>query len=239
MATLQFENILYGMIKDRLVVLVEDVKEPFQSVARIGLPISTVRNAQAIMAVAQKSDLDISAIYVFDLKGQVVHSIGDSVGSSVSEIELKSISGFDKNVWQSDEGSFFTSIAAIRTASGDAVGGVVVRYPKLGALTQVKSMSAGLAIRAFWTLVMFTILSSILLWFVLRNYVKLNDGLIDAFDAFEKQYWRRNGRNPVEFTNTEVLGINNGDFHKSLLKSEEMYHAIAMSIDELSEGHDI
>ena len=239
MATLQFESILYGMIKDRLVVLVEDVREPFQSVARFGLPISTVRNAQAIMADVQKSDLDISTIYVFDLSGEVVHSTGDNIGSSVSEVELRSISTFDAPVWQSDEGSFFTSIAAIRTASGDAVGGVVIRYPKLGAITQVRSMSAGLAIRAFWILSMFTILSGILLWFVLSNYVKLNDGLIEAFNAFEKQYWRRNGRNPVEFTNIEVLGINNGDFHKSLLKSEEMYHAVGLSNDNRSEEHDI
>jgi len=97
-------------------------------------------------------------------------------------------------------------------------------------------MSAGLAIRAFWILFLFTILSGILLWFVLRNYVKLNDGLIEAFDAFEKQYWRRNGQESVEFTKTEILGINNDDFHKSLLKSEEMYHAVAQSNDGSSES---
>jgi hypothetical protein len=74
LATLQFGNINSGLVGERLVVLAERTAAPFKAAARIGLSLSTVRNADALLERARQTDDAILAIHVFDVAGRIVHS---------------------------------------------------------------------------------------------------------------------------------------------------------------------
>jgi hypothetical protein len=73
-ATLQFGNINADLIGERLVVLAGRTAAPFEAAAKIGLPLSTVRNASALLERARQTDDAILAIHVFDAAGRIVHS---------------------------------------------------------------------------------------------------------------------------------------------------------------------
>src|SRR5690606_31271403 len=74
LATLQFGQIHGELIGERLTVLADRAAEPFESVATLGLPLSTVRTADALLERARQADETITAIHVFDIMGAVVHS---------------------------------------------------------------------------------------------------------------------------------------------------------------------
>ena len=74
LATLQFDSINASLVGERLSVLAGRTAAPFQAVARIGLSLSTVRNADALLERARQTDDVIIAIHVFDQAGRIVHS---------------------------------------------------------------------------------------------------------------------------------------------------------------------
>jgi hypothetical protein len=74
LATLQFDSINSGLVGERLAVLAGRTAAPFQATAKIGLPLSTMRNADALLERARQTDDAILAIHVFDAAGSVVHS---------------------------------------------------------------------------------------------------------------------------------------------------------------------
>src|SRR3546814_18120582 len=56
LATLQFGNINSDLVGERLVVLADLTAAPFEAAAKIGLPLSTVRNADALLARARSEE---------------------------------------------------------------------------------------------------------------------------------------------------------------------------------------
>src|SRR3546814_1835454 len=72
LATLQFGNINSDLVGERLVVLADLTAAPFEAAAKIGLPLSTVRNADALLERARQTDGAILAIHVFDAAGRIV-----------------------------------------------------------------------------------------------------------------------------------------------------------------------
>src|SRR3546814_3890200 len=77
LATLQFGNINSDLVGERLVVLADLTAAPFEAAAKIGLPLSTVRNADALLEGARQIDGAILAIHVFDAAGRIVHSTAE------------------------------------------------------------------------------------------------------------------------------------------------------------------
>src|SRR5690606_11632071 len=72
LATLQFGEIHGQLLGERLTVLADRAAEPFESAAKIGLPLSTVRTADALLERARQADETITAIHVFDIAGNIV-----------------------------------------------------------------------------------------------------------------------------------------------------------------------
>lgn len=53
LAILRFDSINSGLVGERLAVLAGRTAAPFQAAAKIGLPLSTVRNADALLERAR------------------------------------------------------------------------------------------------------------------------------------------------------------------------------------------
>lgn len=73
-ATLQFDAILSGLVRERLTVLADGMKAPFEAVANLGLPVATVRNARAVLEEVHQSDSSIVAVHVYGPEGTIVHT---------------------------------------------------------------------------------------------------------------------------------------------------------------------
>ena len=84
-ATLQFDTILSGLIQERLVVIADRVRVPFAAVANLGLPLSTVRNARAILEDARQDDSNIEHIHVYGQDGAIVHSTSRTPSATLSQ----------------------------------------------------------------------------------------------------------------------------------------------------------
>ena len=76
LATLQFGSINSALVGERLGVLAGRTVAPFEAAVRIGLPLSSVRNANALLERARQTDDSIVAILVFD-----THSSQTCLGS--------------------------------------------------------------------------------------------------------------------------------------------------------------
>ena len=82
-ATVQFGNINSRLIGERLFVLADRAAAPFRAAARIGLPLSTARNTDALLAGARQTDDTILAIDVFDAAGRILHSTANPPPSAI------------------------------------------------------------------------------------------------------------------------------------------------------------
>jgi len=74
LATLQVRPDSFRLVGERLVVLADHTAALFEAAATIGLPLSAVRNATALLERARQSDDAITAIHVFDNQGRIVQS---------------------------------------------------------------------------------------------------------------------------------------------------------------------
>src|SRR3546814_11426479 len=88
LATLQFGNINSDLVGERLVVLADLTAAPFEAAAKIGLPPSTVRNADALLERPRQTDGAILAIHVFDADGRIVHPTADPATAALPAEQL-------------------------------------------------------------------------------------------------------------------------------------------------------
>ena len=111
LATLQFDSINSGLVGERLAVLAGRTAAPFQAAAKIGLPLSTVRNADALLERARQTDDAILAIHVFDQAGRIVHSTDASASEMIPPGALAAREAAGGAPWHSEtEAGFFSGI---------------------------------------------------------------------------------------------------------------------------------
>lgn len=75
-ALLQFNQIRAELERERIAILAERVAAPFEAATRIGLPLSSVRNADALLERARQLDRSIEAIFVLSPQGEMLRSVG-------------------------------------------------------------------------------------------------------------------------------------------------------------------
>ena len=190
LATLQFDSINSGLVGERLVVLAGRTAAPFQAAAKIGLPLSTVRNADALLERARQTDDAILAIHVFDAAGRVVHSTATPAPAAIPPEALAARAAAAGAPWHSEtEGGFLSSID-IPARGGATVGGILIVYPGGGNVTRVRAMGAELALAALAVVLAAAGLSALLLRLGLGRQIRLFEAVDAAIADFERGSWR-------------------------------------------------
>lgn len=226
LVTIQFGAVLSGSIRERLQVIVENVRDPFSSVTEMGLPLSSLRNANAMLQRVKQDDDAIDTIYVYGASGRILHSTDEARGQSVSPSVLASGGGTGvQDIWYLEDDSHFRVGGAILNAAGQPVGGVAVVYSKDNAKTQVRAMSARLAFYCGLGLLAALSVSLPVLRFTMRRHVGLFDALLEAFDSFERRFWRAPGGAGRPAPAVQSLGVDTAEFSALLERSEENYAA--------------
>ena len=190
LATLQFDSINSGLVGERLVVLAGRTAAPFQAAAKIGLPLSSVRNADALLERARQTDDAILAIHVFDAAGRVVHSTDTPAPAALPPEALAARTAAAGASWHSEtEGGFLSGID-ITARGGVTTGGILIVYPGGGNVTRVRAMGAELALAAIAVLLAAAGLSAVLLRLGLDRQIRMFEAVDGAIADFERGAWR-------------------------------------------------
>lgn len=239
LTTLQFDTILSHFIHGRLSVLTQTSQASFRAAVGLGLPLSAMRNAPAILERARQTDPNISAVHVFDVSGKILHSTDSNHTTSVRAEVLFAQSTSEGDTWRAETDEHFLSGGRIRDLSRKTVGGLVIVYPKTDLSTSVDAMTARLAIHAFVVLAVIAGIGVGLLRFGLRDLMRVFTGIESAFAAIERREWRRaaGGSNPMPEP-VRGLGVDTGELTRLLQSAEEQYAIAGRSLAALESSAD-
>ena len=172
LATLQFSQIFSGLVGERLLVVASRTAAPFEAATRLGLPLPTVRNADALLAQARQTDTDIAAIYIYDANGEISHSTQTSVAPA--EIQNILSSNGESNggqSWYAESENGFWAGHPISGSGGASAGGVLIFYPDTQKNTRVMAMITELAVAAGAIMIVAAVLSGLFALYQLGGWL--------------------------------------------------------------------
>ncbi len=191
LAALQFASINATLVGERLVVLAGRTVAPFATSARLGLPLSAVRNAPALLERARQTDEDIVALHVFDAEGRIVHSTASPAPVAIATDVAAARSAAGGAPWYRETTDGFICGVDVAAADGSSAGGILIVYPGRGNLTQVRSMIAELLEGAFVALLAAAALGTLILRIGLAGAIRYFKAIDTACGDFERGAWRR------------------------------------------------
>lgn len=231
LATLQFGNVNSALVGERLVVLADHTAAPFKAAARIGLPLSSVRNADALLERARQTDDAILAIHVFDLAGKIVHSTVTPPPTIIPAEALFARTAADGSPWHRETTDGFLSSIDIVSRDGSTVGGILIVYPGGGNLTRIRAMAAELGLTAIGVLVIAGVLSALLLRVGLRGQIESFEAIDSSIRKFERSAWRSAAGRPPD------VAESGADELRGLLDvAETRYRTIGRALGPNQEG---
>ncbi len=130
LAVLQHDAIFSELLRQRIAVIAQTTVASYQPIVRLGLPISMIRNGNAIVGRARSMDGDISAVHTFNPSGIIVHSTQHPRPQTVQDEALLHMRLADEVTWGGETETSILSGHNVTTNAGDAIGAVVVVYPK-------------------------------------------------------------------------------------------------------------
>lgn len=225
LVTLQFGNIHSALVGERLVVLAGRTAAPFEAAAKIGLPLSTVRNADALLERARQTDDAILAIHVFDAAGRIIHSTAGPTPVAISSEAIAARTAAKGTAWYREASEGFLSSIDIAAREGVSAGGILIVYPGRGNLVRIRAMAAELALFAMAVLLASAAFSALLLRLGLHRQIRLFRDIDGAVLDFERAAWRgAAGRSAAA---SEVDG---GELRSLLTTAEARYFATGRSL---------
>ena len=239
LSTLQHNAVYSSLIRQRLSVVAQTAADSFQSVVRLGLPISMLRNARQVLARAQQTDPRITAIHAFNPTGIIVQTTHPDDPDTVPD-EVRLAQTFADGVeWSVESATELFSGISIKNAAGTTVGNVVVVYPKSEFEAHTAAVVEDIATRTFTLLVIFSIAA----WLLLR--LRLS-GAIHALSRFDGilATLRRGGKGvvrppPMTEEEAERLGFLREDMvtlEERLNEASDNYAEVAAILGDTDEG---
>ena len=191
LAALQFASINATLVGERLVVLASRTVAPFAAAVRLGLPLSTVRNAAALLERARQTDEEIVALHVFDASGRVVHSTVAPAPAQISPDAMTAREAARGGPWYRETVDGFVSSVDIAARDGGSAGGILIVYPGGGNITQIRAMVAELLVGAIAALLAAGVLGTLLLRIGLAGLIRQFEAVDATYRDFERGAWRR------------------------------------------------
>lgn len=189
LSTFQFARVHSGLVGERLIVLASRTASPFQAAARIGLPISDVRNATGVLERARQTDDRITAIYLFDASGKIAHAtLGEpGQGPMVTAARAKLL---QEQEWYGEINAGFVAGINVHGPTGAPAGGIAVLYPRGESTTRVWAMAAELTVSAVGIFILGALMTGVLLRLGLRQTIGAFDRIDHEIAGFERDSWR-------------------------------------------------
>lgn len=129
LAVLQHDAILSELLRQRIAVIAQTTAAPYRPILSLGLPISMLRNGDAIVARALEMDREITAVHTFNPSGVIVHSTQDPHPQSVAPALVRLMQFATGPVWGTETDAEIVSGRNLFASGSDAIGAIVVTYP--------------------------------------------------------------------------------------------------------------
>jgi hypothetical protein len=150
LAQLKFTSFLSDSTNERLEIVTAASARDFGAAIDLGLTLAEVANGQAILDRARSHDPDILAILVFDLEGNILHTVGEVDGDQVDHETLEAFRlarlGITEPRWGIEDDERIGSGILVEGSFGQPVGGIVVEYPTTEMGEQAGTMARQLAL---------------------------------------------------------------------------------------------
>lgn len=229
-ATLQFGNINFALVGERLTVLAKRTAAPFEAVAKIGLPLSTTRNAIAILERARQTDDAILAIHVFDAAERIVHSTATAPPTTIPPEASMARATVAGEPWHRETAEGFLSSIDIVSEEGVSAGGILIVYPGSASATRIRAMAAELALAALVALLAAAALSALLLRLGLARQIRSFDSMDSVIADFERSAWRSAAGRPPPKSEGD-----RSELRRLLAAAEERYRAEGRRLADFEE----
>jgi len=201
-------------------VLAGRTAAPFKAAAKIGLPLSTVRNAGALLAQARQTDDAILAIHVFDAAGRIVHSTATPPPATIPPEAIAARAAAGRMPWHRETAEGFLSSTDIASRAGISTGGILIVYPGGGNVTRIRAMAAELALAGIAVLLAGAVFSALLLRLSLGPQIRSFEAIDSAVADFERGAWRGAAGRAAPVAEGDT-----GELRSLLAEAETRYHA--------------
>lgn len=191
LATLQFGNISTSLAGERLKVLAARTAAPFEQALRLGLPLSTVRNAGGLIERARQSDDAILAVHVFERDGRIVFSTAEQPPPSLPGPAVSARKAARGDPWFIETAELILCGTEIIARDGRSAGGILIEFPVSNSSTRVWAMLAELGLAALGVLLLASVLAAGVLRVGLARQIAHFGEVDRSIDDFERAEWRR------------------------------------------------
>ena len=184
---LQFRTVQKTLLTERVAVLAKNIVEPFESALALGLPLSSVRNAEALLERARQTDDAIMSIQLVDPDGKVLRRVGDEVsGIDWPTMHAVSTAG-SVNLFT---GSQYLSFNPIAGPGGTPPGAILVLVDASDNINRSLAVGAKLATAAAAFLVAGGLVIGLALRWAFAREIADFDGVERDIELFERDIWR-------------------------------------------------
>lgn len=130
LSVLQHNAVLSDLLRQRISVIAQTTATSFKPFIDLGLPLSMIRNGNAIVARAIEIDDQVKAVHAFNPSGIIVYTTDASGPKGVPHEVLQAMQLSKSVKWSTETAEQIYSGFNVVSRDGAASGAVVVAYPK-------------------------------------------------------------------------------------------------------------
>jgi predicted MFS family arabinose efflux permease len=130
LSVLQHNAVLSDLLRQRISVIAQTTAASFKSITDLGLPISMIRNGDAIVARALQTDTEVKAVHALNPSGIIVYSTDAASSEAVPREVLRAMQLSKEIKWSTETPEEIYSGFNVVSRDGTTTGAVVVAYPK-------------------------------------------------------------------------------------------------------------
>ena len=183
LAILQFNALFSDLLRQRIAVIAQTTATSFRPIVNLGLPLSMMRNGNAIVARALEMDAEISAVHVFNPTGAIVYTTSNPSLQSVPRDVLRTMQFSDNVKWSVETNDKLFSGFNVVGRDGKASGAVVVAYPK----DRLEKASRQVTVATLQIALVVWIAISLIAYFILRALMAAPQRAIAALDIASRE----------------------------------------------------
>ena len=226
LASVQYDAVLSGLMRDRLAVIAAELATPFQAAADLGLPIESLRDVDTLLLRTKQSSPGILGIYIFDPAGGIVRLTEPTVLPEIAGAMQAAMAQQGTEAAFADVSGALLVTSTIKGVDGAIAGSIVIQYSLDEKALQVRALAGRLGFIATVTLIASLCASLVVMRVSLARHIRLFDGLLATYDRFERQAWRGRRQGETEMEPIRGFGIDTGDMFTLLQESEARYQAV-------------
>ncbi len=241
LSSLQHNALYSDLIRQRLSVVAQTSAASFQSVVKLGLPISMVRNASELLIRAQQTDSEISAIHAFNPSGIIVKTTDPTHPGTVPKQVVQAQYLAESSEWSVESDSELFSGVNILNAQGSTVAGIVVVYPKQEFDSRSNAVIKHIAITTLGLLIIFSAAAWLLLRLRLAGAIRALSRLDSLLMAIRRDDHSTQPAQPMTETQAAKLGFLRNDIETlehHLHQATEHYNTAMSDLGNTDEAFD-